>query len=66
MPITPAVTAVLEWAYRSSWIIGAAVDAMADDMTKKGRITSEIDPKRRGILETFLNELKYGMGLTIT
>jgi hypothetical protein len=30
------------------WIIGAAVDSKADDMTKKGvRITSEIDPKRR-------------------
>ena len=43
---------LLEWAYRSSWIIGAAVDAKPDDMTKKGaRITSEIDPKRRGILE---------------
>jgi hypothetical protein len=40
---------LIEWAYRSSWIIGAAVDSKADDMTKKGvRITSEIDPKRRG------------------
>ncbi|MGF5732235.1 hypothetical protein ACQE9B_20975, partial [Klebsiella pneumoniae] len=34
---------LIEWAYRSSWIIGAAVDSKADDMTKKGvRITSEI------------------------
>ncbi|MGA9607012.1 MAG: DUF1073 domain-containing protein [Rouxiella badensis] len=43
---------LIEWAYRSSWIIGAAIDSIADDMTKKGvRITSEIDPKRRGVLE---------------
>ncbi|MBA1452581.1 DUF1073 domain-containing protein, partial [Klebsiella pneumoniae] len=27
---------LIEWAYRSSWIIGAAVDSKADDMTKKG------------------------------
>ncbi|MDM9542125.1 DUF1073 domain-containing protein, partial [Klebsiella pneumoniae] len=48
-----------EWAYRSSWIIGAAVDSKADDMTKKGvRITSEIDPKRRGILESRFDELQ--------
>ncbi|EMD6813351.1 DUF1073 domain-containing protein [Citrobacter koseri] len=50
---------LVEWAYRSSWIIGAAVDAKPDDMTKKGaRITSEIDPKRRGILEARFEELK--------
>ena len=49
---------LIEWAYRSSWIIGAAVDSKADDMTKKGvRITSEIDPKRRGILESRFDEL---------
>lgn len=41
---------LIEYAYRSSWIIGVAVDAIPDDMTKKGvRITSEIDPKRRGV-----------------
>lgn len=50
---------LIEWAYRSSWIIGAAVDSKADDMTKKGvRITSEIDPKRRGILESRFDELQ--------
>jgi hypothetical protein len=26
---------LIEWAYRSSWIIGVAVDSKADDMTKK-------------------------------
>lgn len=50
---------LIEMAYRSSWIIGVAVDAIADDMTKKGvRITSEIDPKRRGILESKFEELQ--------
>ncbi|SPP31670.1 hypothetical protein ARAF_0812 [Arsenophonus endosymbiont of Aleurodicus floccissimus] len=27
---------LLEYAYRSLWIIGAAVDTVADDMTRKG------------------------------
>lgn len=27
---------MLEWAYRSSWIAGKAVDAFADDMTREG------------------------------
>lgn len=50
---------LIEWAYRSSWIIGAAVDAKPDDMTKKGtRITSEIDPKRRGLIEAEFEQLK--------
>jgi hypothetical protein len=56
---------LIEWAYRSSWIIGAAVDSKADDMTKKGvRITSEIDPKRRGILESRFDELQLGIAST--
>lgn len=50
---------LIEWAYRSSWIIGAAVDSIADDMTKKGaRITSEIDPKHRGILESQFDDMQ--------
>ncbi|PSY61246.1 DUF1073 domain-containing protein [Escherichia sp. 20412-1] len=49
---------LLEWAYRSSWIVGAAVDSVADDMTRKGlRITSEIDPKRRGVLESMFDDM---------
>jgi hypothetical protein len=27
---------LMEWMYRSSWIVGAAVDAVADDMTRAG------------------------------
>lgn len=58
---------LIEWAYRSSWIVGAAVDAKPDDMTKKGtRITSEIDPKRRGILEARFEELKLWERLNLT
>lgn len=50
---------LVEWSYRSSWIIGEAVDAIPDDMTRKGiRITSEIDAKDRGILESQLDELQ--------
>ncbi|MDE9437846.1 DUF1073 domain-containing protein [Xenorhabdus bovienii] len=50
---------LIENAYRSSWIIGAAVDSVADDMTRKGiRITSEIDPKARGVLESLFDEME--------
>lgn len=49
---------LVEWSYRSSWIIGEAVDAIPDDMTRKGiRITSEIDAKDCGILESQLDEI---------
>jgi len=49
----------IEWAYRSSSIIGSAVDAVADDMTRKGiRITSEIDPKARGVIESLFDDME--------
>ncbi|WP_241606912.1 DUF1073 domain-containing protein [Rosenbergiella epipactidis] len=49
----------IEWCYRSSWIVGAAVDAIADDMTRKGiRITSEMDPKARGVIESQFDALE--------
>lgn len=49
----------IEWAYRSSWIIGSAVDSIADDMTRKGiRITSEMDPKARGVIESQFDALE--------
>ncbi|TDT01674.1 DUF1073 domain-containing protein [Erwinia rhapontici] len=49
----------IEWAYRSSAIIGSAVDAVADDMTRKGiRITSEIDPKARGVIESLFDDME--------
>lgn len=49
----------IEWAYRSSWIIGSAVDSIADDMTRKGiRITSEMEPKARGVIESQFDALE--------
>ncbi|EPT4022350.1 DUF1073 domain-containing protein [Enterobacter roggenkampii] len=49
---------LVENSYRSSWIIGEAVDAIPDDMTRKGiRITSEIDAKDRGVIESQLEAL---------
>ncbi len=49
---------LLEFAYRSSWIVGAAVDAIADDMTKKGvTITSQMDYKNKARLTGRWEEL---------
>lgn len=43
-PITRNRT-LLEWAYRGSWLAGAAVDCKADDMTRSGvTIKGELDP----------------------
>lgn len=50
---------LIEWSYRSSWVIGEAVDAIPDDMTRKGiRITSEIDAKARGVVESTFDGLQ--------
>lgn len=63
---------LVEWSYRGSWVIGEAVDAIPDDMTRKGiRITSEIDAKDRGTLEAQLTDLREnsdvtGIGASIT
>ena len=36
---------LMEWAYRGSWIIGAAVDCISDDMTRAGiQMNSDTDP----------------------
>jgi hypothetical protein len=36
---------MLEWAYRGSWLVGAAVDAVADDMTRCGiQMNTETPP----------------------
>ena len=49
---------LLEFAYRSSWLIGAAVDTIADDMTKKGvNITTQMEPEAKGRLEGRWEEL---------
>ncbi|VTL99590.1 phage-associated protein, family [Klebsiella pneumoniae] len=56
---------LIEWAYRSSWIIGAAVDSKADDMTKKGvRITSEID--RNAVAFWNRGSMSFSFGIAST
>ncbi|WP_234293192.1 DUF1073 domain-containing protein [Klebsiella aerogenes] len=48
---------MLEFAYRSSFLVGAGVDSMADDMTRKGiSISSKLDPGQKGKVETFWDD----------
>jgi phage-related protein (TIGR01555 family) len=57
----------LEFAYRSSFLVGAAVDAMADDMTRKGvNISSKLKPGQKGKVETFWDEAAIWDGLNDT
>jgi phage-related protein (TIGR01555 family) len=50
---------LLEFAYRGSWIVRAAVKTIADDMTREGiAITSSIDPKDIDKIEQGLSRLK--------
>ncbi|EAU9421865.1 DUF1073 domain-containing protein [Salmonella enterica] len=55
---------MLEFAYRSSFLVGAGVDAMADDMTRKGiNISSKLRPGQKGAIETFWDEIAIWDGL---
>ncbi|MHB9319947.1 DUF1073 domain-containing protein [Phytobacter diazotrophicus] len=57
----------LEFAYRSSFLVGAGVDAMADDMTRKGiTISSKLKPGQKGQLETFWDEIGIWDGVNDT
>jgi phage-related protein (TIGR01555 family) len=48
---------LLEMAYRSSFLVGAAVDATADDMTRKGiSIVSRMKPGERGQIDNLWDE----------
>ncbi|MBD2816335.1 DUF1073 domain-containing protein [Xenorhabdus sp. Flor] len=48
----------IEFAYRSSFLVGVAVDAMADDMTRKGiTISSRMKPDAKGKLETLWEDI---------
>lgn len=48
---------LLEQAYRSSFLVGAAVDAIADDMTRKGiSIVSRMKPGERGQIDNLWDE----------
>lgn len=58
---------MLEFAYRSSFLVGAGVDAMADDMTRKGvNISSKLKPGEKGKVETFWDDLGIWDGLNDT
>lgn len=58
---------MLEFAYRSSFLVGAAVDSVADDMTRKGiNITSRLEPGHKGKVDTFWDEAAIWDGLNDT
>lgn len=49
---------VLEYAYRSSWIAGKAVDAFSDDMTREGvEIKGSTDPETIDKIEKAINSM---------
>ena len=57
----------LEFAYRSSFLVGAAVDAMADDMTRKGvNISSKLKPGQKGKVDRFWDSTAIWDGLNDT
>ncbi|CNK98533.1 DUF1073 domain-containing protein [Yersinia enterocolitica] len=58
---------LLEFAYRSSFLVGAAVDAIADDMTRKGiNISSKLEPGQKGKVDTFWDDAAIWDGLNDT
>ncbi|MBP2155745.1 DUF1073 domain-containing protein [Erwinia rhapontici] len=49
---------LVEQAYRSSWLVGAGVDAIPDDMTRKGiTITSKLEDGRKKQLDNAWDEM---------
>ena len=66
MPIS-RIQQMLEWAYRGSWIIGAAVDCVADDMTRAGiMMNSDTDPDDIEKLQTAMHETLLWQSLNET
>ena len=58
---------LVENAYRSSWLVGQAVDAVADDMTRKGvLITSTMEPSEKKKIESAWDELSLWDALNDT
>ena len=57
----------LEAAYRSSWVVGQVVDAIAEDMTKKGaEISSEMTPEDMDALRRAMGRLRVWPSLCST
>jgi phage-related protein (TIGR01555 family) len=66
LPIS-RIQQLLEYAYRGSWIIGAAVDCVADDMTRAGvQMNSDTDPDDIEQLQTAMNETLLWQSLNQT
>ena len=65
-PIT-RLNQLMEWAYRGSWIVGAAVDVVADDMTRAGiTLNSDMDPDDVEKIHNEINEISLWQGLNET
>lgn len=51
---------LLEWAYRGSWVVGVAVDAVADDMTRAGiEIMSGMPSRSIELINIAMQELQF-------
>jgi phage-related protein (TIGR01555 family) len=58
---------LMEWAYRGSWIVGAAVDVVADDMTRAGiQMNSDTPPDQIEQINTAMNDLFLWQSLNDT
>lgn len=58
---------LIEQAYRSSWLVGAGVDAIPDDMTRKGvTITSRLEDGRKKQLDNAWDEMAIWEALNDT
>ncbi len=55
----------LEWMYRGSWLVGMAVDAPAEDMTRAGiEFTSTMKPDENDAIHASLEDLQIWQSLT--
>jgi phage-related protein (TIGR01555 family) len=65
-PIT-RMQQLLDWAYRGSWIVGAAVDCVADDMTRCGiQMNSSTPPEQVEQLIQAMEALSFWQSLNET
>jgi len=66
MPLT-RMRQKLEWMYRGTWIVGAAVDVVADDMTRAGvQLNSDTSPDSIEKLSNAINDLSLWQSLNET
>jgi uncharacterized protein len=65
-PIT-RLRQLLEWAYRGSWLVGIAVDAVADDMTRAGiEFNSDTPPDDLEVLMSAMDDIAFWQSLNAT